>query len=261
MAINQIAIRNNEGNFENLFPLTIDKGGTGQNTIEATIAQMCGIGFGASNKVTDCLAIDTINPYAFSNLPSIIGTENAATLVNSPVQSGAFYAQRTIYPIQSEHSGYHFIVYLHEMYPKIGRIWAAGYNKDIQSWGDGWHLITSQSIYEIGAVYISYNSTSPATLFGGSWVAITGRFPYFNAGTSTGGSNTHTLSINEIPNHNHSLRYDRYTMNGGSSDGVPYASIGQTIGYNGNACGTTGGGAAHNNMPAYQTFYAWRRTA
>lgn len=22
-----------------------------------------------------------------------------------------------------------------------------------------------------------------------------------------------------------------------------------------------GGGAAHNNMPAYQTLYAWRRTA
>lgn len=52
------------------------------------------------------------------------------------------------------------------------------------------------NIYKVGYVWISYTNTSPASIIGGSWVAITGRFPYFNAGTSQGGSNSHTLSVN-----------------------------------------------------------------
>ena len=85
--------------------------------------------------------------------------------------------------------------------------------------------------------------------------------PYFNAGTSQGGSNTHTLSANEMPSHRHNLDYYAYSNNGGSRDGVPYASISRFVGQDPDACGYTGGGAAHNNMPAYQTLYAWRRTA
>ena len=42
-------------------------------------------------------------------------------------------------------------------------------------------------VYKVGYVWISYTSTSPASIIGGTWVAITGRFPYFNAGTSVGG--------------------------------------------------------------------------
>lgn len=120
--------------------------------------------------------------------------------------------------------------------------------------------------YPVGAVYISYVSTSPASLFGGSWTAITGRFPYFNAGTSTGGSNTHTLSKNEIPSHVHDSPRPQ-TVNSYNNGGGVYGSaltgawaIGGQYGvilYTGG----TGGGAAHNNMPAYQTLYAWRRTA
>lgn len=45
--------------------------------------------------------------------------------------------------------------------------------------------------FPVGFVYSSMNSTSPASTFGGTWTAITGKFPYFNAGTSTGGSTTH----------------------------------------------------------------------
>lgn len=118
--------------------------------------------------------------------------------------------------------------------------------------------------YPVGAVYISYVSTSPASLFGGSWTPITGRFPYFNAGTSTGGSNTHTLTVNEIPPHNHLVPDATMLYNsgnggaiygGGNTSAVMKTSSGYAGGYN------TGGGGAHNNMPAYQTLYAWRRTA
>lgn len=115
--------------------------------------------------------------------------------------------------------------------------------------------------YPIGAVYISYEPTSPAELFGGTWTPITGVFPYFNAGTGTGGSNTHTLTIAEMPSHSHSATFEttadklgggstyaRFNNNGTPTDGI--VNI-----------GNTGGGQAHNNMPAYQTFYAWRRIA
>lgn len=59
------------------------------------------------------------------------------------------------------------------------------------------------TIYPIGAYYLSHTSTSPATLFGGTWSALTDRFLYCNANNNTGGSNTHTLTVNEMPAHNH----------------------------------------------------------
>lgn len=129
-------------------------------------------------------------------------------------------------------------------------------------------------MYPVGAVYISWSSTSPASLFGGSWVAITGRFPYFNAGTSTGGNNTHTLTGGQIPEHSHNVSHN-FTVsgNGGSgASGIPggqpsWGANGANTGWNTPAdwfrvrgvYGSSGG--SHNNMPAYQTLYAWRRTA
>lgn len=136
--------------------------------------------------------------------------------------------------------------------------------------------------YPIGAVYISYVSTSPAILFGGSWTQITGRFPYFNAGTSTGGSNTHY--------HSYKLRYDVWwrnivcaNSNANSAFGA-YNPISNAWVYGSQSksglSGTTTNGAmaestrtaqgnqydltsntyTSSTMPAYQTLYAWRRT-
>ena len=115
----------------------------------------------------------------------------------------------------------------------------------------------------VGYVYISYSSTSPASLFGGSWVAITGRFPYFNAGTGQGGSNSHTLSVNEIPSHNHSIHMRvGWGSGGGASETIFQTSSPTSVGNKWTeSTNYTGGSAAHNNMPAYQTLYAWRRTA
>lgn len=115
-------------------------------------------------------------------------------------------------------------------------------------------------VYPVGAVYISYKSDNPVSLFGGSWTAITGRFLYMNAGTSTGGSNTHTLTVAEMPKHHHEIRLDWFNYAGGGISDSYSSNTNAQI----DAGGTTrntGGGAAHNNMPAYQTLYAWRRTA
>lgn len=124
-------------------------------------------------------------------------------------------------------------------------------------------------VYPVGAVYISYNSTSPASLFGGSWAAITGRFPYFNAGIGTGGSNTHTLSWSEMPSHHHQLRLHT-TVRETKGAGLPASSSFGNRGlvqwdafqsYPESMTSDAGSNSPHNNMPSYQSFYAWRRTA
>lgn len=116
--------------------------------------------------------------------------------------------------------------------------------------------------YPVGAVFISYTSTSPASLFGGSWTPITGRFPYFNAGTGTGGSNTHTLSAAEMPAHTHGLSTSVYLNDNSVTNSGAHSTWWNTK-RNGTkvTASSSGGGGAHNNMPAYQTLYAWRRTA
>ncbi len=45
-------------------------------------------------------------------------------------------------------------------------------------------------IYPIGSIYMSQNNTSPATLFGGTWVRINGYYLYAGTGGTTAGSNT-----------------------------------------------------------------------
>lgn len=63
--------------------------------------------------------------------------------------------------------------------------------------------------YPIGAYYISSSPTSPATLFGGTWVQVKDRMilavgDTYNSAGATGGSATTKLVVNNIPSHNHS---------------------------------------------------------
>lgn len=116
------------------------------------------------------------------------------------------------------------------------------------------------NVYKIGYVWVSYKDESPSGIVGGTWTPITGVFPYFNAGTSTGGSNTQTLTVSQIPSHNHKLRLAWFNSSGkGISD--TYSSKTNAQVDTGGTTGNAGGGQPHNNMPAYQTLYAWRRTA
>lgn len=120
--------------------------------------------------------------------------------------------------------------------------------------------------YPVGSVYQSAVSTSPADVLGGEWTQIKDRFllaagdTYTNG--STGGEATHTLSIAEIPSHEHSLYADSdfsayYT---GDTNDWKQALVNKES----NAVWTTGtytgGGQAHNNMPPYIAVYTWYRT-
>lgn len=55
-------------------------------------------------------------------------------------------------------------------------------------------------VYPIGSVYFSTNSTSPASAIGGTWTQVAAD-TFICAGTplSTGGSNSKTLSMDELP--------------------------------------------------------------
>lgn len=121
------------------------------------------------------------------------------------------------------------------------------------------------NVFKVGYVWVSYTSTSPASIIGGTWTAITGKFPYFNAGTSTGGSNTHTLTVKQMPSHTHGIIDGLgagWNASGATGDKLNYGNLasGRRLS---EFFGTKyeGGGESHNNMPAYQTLYAWRRTA
>ena len=45
--------------------------------------------------------------------------------------------------------------------------------------------------YPIGSFYISYNDTSPADMWGGTWTQVTSRFLYATTSTTVGGSTSH----------------------------------------------------------------------
>lgn len=68
---------------------------------------------------------------------------------------------------------------------------------------------TASKLYPIGSVYISFNSTDPSTLFGGTWQRLKDTFLLVNgdsyAPNTTGGSATKTIAVSNMPSHNHSV--------------------------------------------------------
>ena len=113
--------------------------------------------------------------------------------------------------------------------------------------------------YPVGSIYIAYNHTNPGTLFGGTWERMTGGFLWASqAGDTigqTGGERTHTLTVAELPQHNHG---GTYTNGGTSRTHAWLASNGSAMGYD---SVNAGSGQPHNNMPPYIQVSIWRRTA
>ena len=151
--------------------------------------------------------------------------------------------------------------------------------------------------YPVGSIYVSNQNTNPGTIFGGTWVSFgTGRTivgvdtsqSEFNTIEKTGGEKTHTLSVSEIPSHDHTvfgitagavnssparLRLQNdgnlvlYGSNGSalwnsgtnaSSQSKTYRQV--SIGEDGTS-GSSGSGGSHNNLQPYITVYMWKRTA
>lgn len=119
-------------------------------------------------------------------------------------------------------------------------------------------------VYPVGSIYMSVNSNSPATLFGGTWVRLKDRF-LLGAGSTysngaTGGEATHTLTVDEMPAHTHKSQGYWQTPDSGGHNAIARTTV-STDPTDTNSLKNTGGGQAHNNMPPYLVVYMWKRTA
>ena len=120
------------------------------------------------------------------------------------------------------------------------------------------------TVYPVGAIYMSASSTSPASLFGGTWEQIQNRF-LLAAGSSytagkTGGEASVTLTKEQMPKHTHKVKYTGGNANG-IYGGQPGTSVSADFTYNNLVIDYEGGDKAHNNMPPYLAVYVWKRTA
>lgn len=114
--------------------------------------------------------------------------------------------------------------------------------------------------HPVGSLYISENATSPAELYGGTWERIEGKFIMGASDTypagSTGGSATHTQTVDEIAPHKHN--YNGYNKVG---HGTPYLSGGDSAWEQEVPTSDTGGGKPMDILNPYYSMYIWRRVA
>jgi len=134
-------------------------------------------------------------------------------------------------------------------------------------------------LYPVGAIYISTSSVNPGTHLGGNWEPWgQGRVPLgcgaiqtntssahgslqntINITTSNvrGGADAHILTIPQMPSHTHTGAWYHATNVPGSSSGLSRGGPASNLALT----GSTGGGAAHNNLQPYITVFMWRRSA
>lgn len=157
-----------------------------------------------------------------------------------------------------------------------------GWPPETAAWSPWIIYGSTLSVYPVGAIYMSVNSTNPGLLFGGTWVEIQGRFLFGRDGShaagSTGGEASHTLTVNEMPQHSHPYAElpdggETYSWSWGShhrtnvyaqtliAAGTPGSN--NLVTQQGSAHTTQNRGASkpHNNMPPYLAVYIWKRTA
>lgn len=140
-------------------------------------------------------------------------------------------------------------------------------DENINAWMDTSEDVSGYSISElmqmahpVGSIYQSTMDTSPQMLFGGTWERLKDRFllaagDTYEAG-AIGGEATHTLTVDEMPAHQHNI-----TTLPSNEAGAEWAGASGKSAVRAQSTTIVGGGAAHNNMPPYIAVYAWKRTA
>lgn len=141
--------------------------------------------------------------------------------------------------------------------------------------------LSKLTFYPVGSIYQSALDTSPASLFGGTWEKIQGRFLLGTSSSHTlrsiGGEEDHTLSVSEIPSHAHGIpdrKYralfwdapsitDKFYMD---PDVISYDNLWSnqyTFYFKWINSGTdyAGNSGAHNNMPPFYAVNIWKRNA
>ncbi|MBO5089450.1 MAG: hypothetical protein J6C27_00855 [Clostridia bacterium] len=134
--------------------------------------------------------------------------------------------------------------------------------------------------HPVGSYYWSSQPDSPATLFGGTWEQVQGKFILaagtytdkngeertFAAGENDTGEYRHTLEVDEMPSHSHSdLMSSAVNTSAGAT--LSYEDVefsGQLLRVNNNTYTTKvssdiGNSQPHNNIPPYEVAYCWKR--
>ena len=126
-------------------------------------------------------------------------------------------------------------------------------------------IFNKKTDYPAGAVCMFNTNINPNEMYGGTWVRIKGKF-ILGADDDTyplgseGGEATHTLTINEMPSHQHlfavNVNESDHTEN---IDVISYDGWGPRYNYSGTT--SSGGNQPHNNMPPYVAFYIWAKVS
>lgn len=191
-------------------PVDSVNGKTGAVTLSASdvgaapkVAEKFTPAFSSQNAApTDMLSIDLNGNFdASSNLwAGHVSTEDASTLRNFPITSGAFYGFRTV---EKSPVG-HFLVTVKEMYPVAGRIWSHMY--DVHSGWKGWQVLDTKDKFLplSGGTINGWLKFDGATI-GNEWITADGtRFairPYHDGNlfqitaTPSGGSEQASFNI------------------------------------------------------------------
>ena len=123
-------------------------------------------------------------------------------------------------------------------------------------------------ICPIGKVEVFFDNADHSDYLGFTWErTCVGRMPVgynssdadFDTIGETGGEKTHTLTVQEMPSHNHRARL---VGQGSLGSGFNFTGASANAGYfDGAYIESTGGGQAHNIMNPYQVVAYWKRTA
>lgn len=120
-----------------------------------------------------------------------------------------------------------------------------------------------QGVFDIGDIFMTTNpNADPEKRFGGKWqklenVFLLGASNKYPVGT-TGGKETVTLTVAQMPWHQHTAGTQEMSVNTGSGSWTGMRPAGYSS--NGDSyVNGTGGGQAHENMPPYKAVFIWER--
>ena len=125
-----------------------------------------------------------------------------------------------------------------------------------------------EMIFPVGSIYPTQSNTNPSTILGfGTWERVKGKVLVgldendadFNAIGKTGGEKKHTLTVSEMPNHDHMvfMQDDNQSNTGDGFSGYYYGK-----GRNYPHTSSTGGGQPFNVVQPYEVVgYMWIRRA
>ena len=125
--------------------------------------------------------------------------------------------------------------------------------------------------YPIGSLYLTTTSATPASIFGGTWVRYaTGKAlvgvktvsdPAYALGVDSHGSESQTLTVDQIPSHTHTTTIEVRQNRSSSSGDQPEGSSASVTGSPQFESAPTGGGQSFDNRMPYIAIAIWKRTA